>query len=232
MALWPTTTTGIKARISSYRRILRQEYETFGMWGDGYGKRLWLFHLYFLLRKDDEARAYLDWYRTTFPDDGGDAGQLLCWALILHRLGSEDEAVYRFVQAIDERLPVVAEVVDDLHAPYGIWGEELWRMYRVDEVIIAAMTAEERNWLRDIWRSPAIALMRERHVANGRAFVAAKTREEREVLSKAGMELVESFKPAEIQPLSTGGSWLTSGRRRARRSGRKVIGTTPDIWRR
>lgn len=95
MAAWPTTPQAIKARISSYRRILRQEFTPGSYGGDGRGRRFLLFSLYYQLREDEEARSYLDWYRTTFPDDHGHAESFLCWALILHRLGREDEALYR-----------------------------------------------------------------------------------------------------------------------------------------
>lgn len=230
MASWPTSPSAIRARISSYRRILRQEAAVPGGFGDGYGKRYWLFYLYFLLRDDDAARAYIDWYRATFPNDIGDAGQFVCWALILHRLGREDEAIYRFVQAIDEKLPVVADLVDDLHAPYGIWGEELWEMYRVDADIRRAMSDEERAWLSSTWKSTAVVAMRERRIADGRAFAAATTREQREALSKEGRTLVEAFKPKEMPPLSAGMNWLAGGRTSAKRSSRKVIRTTPEIW--
>ncbi len=58
MTAWPTTPQAIKARISSYRRILRQEAASPGGFGDGRGKRFLLFTLYFQLREDDEARAW------------------------------------------------------------------------------------------------------------------------------------------------------------------------------
>jgi hypothetical protein len=232
MAAWPTSPKAIKARIASYRRILRQEHYAHGMWGDGYGKRYWLFHLYFQLREDTEVRAYTDWYRANFPDDIGEASSLVCWALILHRLGREDEAIYRFVQAIDEKLPVVADLVGDLHAPYGIFGEDLWQFYRVDATVVAAMTDEERAWLHSTWWSPAVTAMRKKRIANGRAFAAATTREERVALSKEQDALVQAFRPKEIPPLSAGTNWLETGRQSAKRSSRKVINTTPDIWKR
>lgn len=79
------------------------------MWGDGYGKRLWLFPLYFLLRDDDEARPFIDWYATTFPNDIYEVSQCLCWALILHRLGRDDEAVYRLVRACGQITQIPGE---------------------------------------------------------------------------------------------------------------------------
>lgn len=233
MAPWPTTAKAITARIASYRRILRQEAASPGGFGDDRGRRFLLFALYFQLREDTEIRAYIDWFRATFSESHGHAESFLCWALILHRLGREDEAVYRFVEAIEENLPVVAEVVDDLQAPYGIWGEELWELYRVDETVVAAMTDEERAWLRNTWRSPAVTAMRRRHVALGRALVTEPVGTQRSAVLTEQRALPQSFCPKEMPPLSAGADWLTGGRAPSKpRSTRKLIRTTPDFWKR
>jgi hypothetical protein len=232
MTAWPTTPQAIKARISSYRRILRQEAASPGGFGDGRGKRFLLFTLYFQLREDDEARAYIDWYRATFPEDHGHAESFLCWALILRRLGREDEAVYRFIQAIDDNLPVVADVVGDLQAPYGIWGEDMWQVYRVDASVIDAMTAEEHAWLRSTWRLPAVVAMRERYIAIGRALVTEPVGAHRSALVREQSALARAFMPQEMPPLAKGTDWLTGGRVATKRGSRKVIRTTPETWRR
>ena len=233
MAPWPTTPKDIKARIASYRRLLRQEAASPGGFGDDRGRRFLLFSLYFQLREDIEVRAYIDWYRATFSEDDGHAESFLCWALILHRLGREDEAIFRFVQAINENLPVVAEVVGDLQSPYGIWGEELWQIYRMDETVIADMTAEERAWLRSTWRSPAVIAMRQQYVALGQELVTEPVGTHRSAILTEQRRLPQAFWPQEMPPLSSGASWLTGGRAPSKpRSSRKVIRTSPDIWRR
>lgn len=232
MTAWPTTPQAIKARISSYRRILRQEAASPGGFGDGRGKRFLLFTLYFQLREDDEARAYMDWYRVTFPEDHGHAESFLCWALILRRLGREDEAVYRFVQAIDNNLPVLADVVGDLHAPYGM-GEEIWQAYRVVSPVIDAMIAEEHVWLRSAWRSPAVVAMRERYIAIGRALITEPVGASRSALVREQSALARAFMPKKMPPLAAGADWLLNRRVAASpRSNRKVIRTTPETWQR
>lgn len=235
MALWPTTAKGLKARISSYRRTLRQEYETFGMWGDGYGKRLWLFHLYFLLRDDDEVRTYIDWYVATFPDDIYEVSQCVCWALILHRLGRDDEAVYRLARGIRENLPAVAKVVGDYRGPYGIWGEEVMGLSDVDSQIIEAMTNEERHWLVATWRSPTIRDMRERFVVLGRNVATMPVGPQRSAMLDEQWGLARKLCPAEMPALSAGGhdAWLMVGKRATRATrGGAVIRTPPELWQR
>jgi len=230
MTSWPTTPQAIKARIVSYRRILRAEFAADPYSRDGYGKRYWLFPLYFLLRKDDEARSYLDWYRVNFPNDIGEVSSFVCWALILHRLGHEDEAIYRFIQAVDENLPAVAKVVGDYHGPYGMRGEEVLHFHDLDAQLISAMTADEQAWLRSTWRLPAVAAMREQHFANRRAWAAATTQAQREALWSEQQAVVAAFKPSGMPPLSTGTDWLTAGRPSTKRSSKKVIRTTPETW--
>lgn len=235
MALWPTTTKGLRARIASYRRGLRDEYERFGLWGDGYGKRLWLFHLYFLLRDDDEARSFIDWYAATFPNDGHEVCQCVCWALILHRLGREDEAVYRLVRGIEKNLPAVAKVVGDDQGPYGIWGEEVMGLDWIDSQVVEAMTDEERQWLVTSWWSPAVRAMRKRYVALGRSLVALGVGTQRSAALEEQHRLVQAFCPAQMRPLSTDGteSWLMAGKRAMRAvRGEMVIRTSPELWRR
>lgn len=234
MAIWPTTPTAIRARIASYRRILRQEFKPGTYGGDGYGKRYWLFMLYFLLREDDEVRSYIDWYTDKFPDDIGHVGQFVCWALILRRLGREDEAVYRFVLAIDENLPAVAKIVGDYQGPFGIAGEEMLFIHDLDGQILAAMAGDERAWLHRTWHSPPVAALRERLLTNARVYAAATTQAQREALSLADHALVESFRPAVMPPLSAGpaSAWLAPRRSTPRSRLGTVIRTTPDVWRR
>ncbi|MBA2480335.1 MAG: hypothetical protein H0V44_06715 [Planctomycetes bacterium] len=235
---YPTTKPGIRARIASYRRLLRQEFAEFGRYGDGYGKRWWLFHLYFLLGEEADVRAYLDWYARMFPDDGGEVGQRLCWALILRRFGREDEALYRFVQAIDENLPAVAKVVGDSQAPYGMWGEHeemIRELYEVPSEVVQAITADERRWLVASWHSPAVAAMRHRTIAIGRALVTTTVREKRVALLNQQRALIQAFKPADMPPLSSDASkhsWLSGApssaqKRPRRKAALPTVGSSP-----
>jgi hypothetical protein len=227
---FPTDKSKIRSRIASYRRILRREFESPTGFGDGYGKRLWLFPLYFLLGEETDVRDYIDWYRGQFSDDHGEVGQFMCWALILRRLDRTDEALYRFVQAIDDNLPAVAKVVGDSHAPYGMFGEEVLDLNWVDEDVVGAMTTDERRWLVTSWHSPAVTAMRERVVAIGRALVDAQGHKDRGALLDEQRGLVAAFRPAEMGALGRLG-WLI-GRSRERKSKGRVISTTPDVWRR
>ena len=188
-----------------------------------------LFCLYFQLKEDADVRAYLDWYTTEFPDDSGEVTQLICRALILRRLGREDEALYRFVQAIDENLPAVALLVGDSQAPYGIWGEEVMGLSDMPDEVTQAMSADEKQWLVTSWHSPAVTAMRQRRIALGKDLVVTSEYDKRSAISKRLGALVEAFKPAEIQrySIADSGSWLTAGRSSTQG---KVIKPPPGFW--
>lgn len=119
-----------------------------GAYHDGYGKRLWLFHLYFLLGHLDEAATYMAWYEAEFFRDAGEEAQLL-WALLLHRMGRDDEARYQLARAFD-RNPVFLNTVaagDD--QPYNIWSEDVMAMRasQVPQEVLDAITHDEYAWL-------------------------------------------------------------------------------------
>jgi hypothetical protein len=104
-------------------------------------------------------------------------------------------------------------------------------MYRVDETVRAAMTTEERAWLRSTWRSPAVTAMRRRHVALGQALVTEPVGTQRSAVLREQRALTQAFGPKEMPPLSARTDWLTGGRAPSKpRSTRKVIRTSPNFW--
>jgi len=234
MSTWPTTRSGIRARITTYRRSLAREAGTAGGFGDGYGKRYWLFMLYFLLREDTAARSYMDWYRATFPDDCGEAMSSLCWALLLFRLHRPDEARYRFIQAMECSIPVVATIADDYRGPYGVWNEELPFAHQVDQQIVAAMTEEERTWIRQLWRDSAIRTVCERRVAYERALPLERDPAVRERLVTDHRAFVMGHSPPPLLALSPPGTppWLVPipGRSAADLQREKIIRLTAHSW--
>ncbi len=76
----------IRAKIRKYERLLAKEKSEFGIYSDGYGKRLLLGPLYLFLGDLDAALTHFSWFELEFPDDG-EPGQLLCWTLVLLRSG-------------------------------------------------------------------------------------------------------------------------------------------------
>jgi tetratricopeptide (TPR) repeat protein len=92
MADFPQDPTKIRARIRRSERALRREQASYGFLNDGGGKRYLLGPLYLLLGDTADALQSFAWFAQTFPDDGGDPAQYLCWILALYRAGDLKQA--------------------------------------------------------------------------------------------------------------------------------------------
>ena len=90
----------IRQRIRRYERKLRLEKDEFGWYSDGAGKRYFLGPLYLLMNDLAGAIESFDWFEKEFPDDGGDPGHRLCWALALHLSGRTEAAERKLQQAM------------------------------------------------------------------------------------------------------------------------------------
>jgi tetratricopeptide (TPR) repeat protein len=88
----PHDSAQIRARIRRYERALAKEKRQYGAYDDGAGKRHLIGPLYLLMGDLDGALRSFAWFEREFPDDSGDAGQFLCWALALRRSGDSDGA--------------------------------------------------------------------------------------------------------------------------------------------
>ena len=87
MTDFPTNNKGLKQRISSYRRSLTKEKQAHNFINDSYGKRYLLFCRYFLFSDHKKSQEYFDWHEKEFSVDADDPIQLLCWAIMLFRMG-------------------------------------------------------------------------------------------------------------------------------------------------
>ena len=101
MSDFPTDPKKLRARIRSYERKLRQEKQEYGgVYDDSYGKRYLLCPLYLMAGDLKGCLESLAWFEREFPDDGGEHGQCLCWALALYRAGKTTEAERKLRQAM------------------------------------------------------------------------------------------------------------------------------------
>ena len=92
----------IRERIRRYERKIQREKDVLGRVRDGAGKRLLLGPLYMLMGDLDGALRSFKWFEEEFPDDCGDPGQGLCWALALYHSGQKEAAARKLRQADDE----------------------------------------------------------------------------------------------------------------------------------
>lgn len=107
--------------IRRYERSLAAEKAEIGVYGDGAGKRYLLARLYLVIGDLEGALDSFEWYDEEFPDDSGDAGHYLCWALALYR--GEDQAAARtkLGQAMLKNLYIIPALLDEPIDRLDIW---------------------------------------------------------------------------------------------------------------
>ena len=111
----------IRERIRRYQRKLRAEKARFGMIHDGAGKRYLVGPLFLLLGDLDNALSCFCWFEAEFPDDCGEPGHHLCWALALYRGGDHEAAACRLRQAMLMNLYLVPRLLRQKIARIEMW---------------------------------------------------------------------------------------------------------------
>ncbi|WP_028975451.1 tetratricopeptide repeat protein [Spirochaeta cellobiosiphila] len=86
----PKTPKGISNRITKIRSQLSAFKLEYGGHDDSGGAR---YYLYFLLGENRRSSEYLRWFQNEFPDDSDEPFALLCWTLILHRMGKDGDLI-------------------------------------------------------------------------------------------------------------------------------------------
>ncbi len=155
-----------KDKLRRYERLLAKEKAMYGAYDDSSGKRYALGPLYMLLGDVEGALKSFAWFDFEFPDDCGDMGQYVCWALALHRAGRIDEAERKLRQAMLLRPTVFARV-------FG----QPWAALSVDEAG-DAMDADEAEQISaeymGIWSAVELAWAVDRY--RGAEFMAVRDR--------------------------------------------------------
>ncbi len=165
----------LKARIRSYERKIRREYEETGYYGDGYGKRYLLGSLYMLLGDLEGAVKYFEWYEATFPHDIGEPSHYLCWALVLYRSGDVERAVKKLRRPMLSNLYLIPHLIDDAWEELDIWHnsnmEEPDYLQYIPAEFFSLWDEEALQWVRETYHSPEMAEVRERYIDIERQLV-------------------------------------------------------------
>ena len=183
---FPKNEKALEKRISSYRNALLKEKKQFGYVNDGAGKRYLLFSLYFVLNNMEQAQYYLQWYENEFSDDVGEPIQLLCWALILKRLGKDAEARKKLAETMLSNLYIIPKVLGKEIAEYDIWhfssdGDIDYFDYMPREAI-AALTEAEIQWISQEYESLDFRRIRKRFIEIFHKLQSLKNVDERKKL--------------------------------------------------
>jgi hypothetical protein len=172
--LFPKDPKKIRARIRRYERALRKEYEETGFYSDGYGKRFLLGPLYLLMDDLEGALRSFAWYEETFPDDGGDPMQLLCWTLALYRSGDLEAAAQKLRRAMFSNLYLIPRLLGLEQEELDIWhGSNIAELIHVEAIppeLFALWDEPALEWVRGTYNAPDFCQVRERYIAIHRAL--------------------------------------------------------------
>ena len=162
----PSDPKKLRARLRSYERKLAKEKRDFQHIRDGAGKRYFLGPLYMLLGDLEGAQRSLEWFEEEFPDDCGDPGQYLCWALALRRAGQLDKAESKLRGAMFENRYVLPKLLGLDPDEVGIVAEEdglaLMYLEGIPNAYYSLWTDDELEWAAELFGSRRWASLRAR----------------------------------------------------------------------
>lgn len=148
---------------------MRKEERIYGQISDGAGKRFVLFELFFLIDDNAESKEYIEWYQEKFPEDSWGPIQLLPWALILYRMEQRLEARRKLAQLMLSNLYFIPKIIGvEVREHTDVWHASNleWPSYFdcVIPEVLEHITAEEREWMSQMYHSVEFTKVRERYI--------------------------------------------------------------------
>ena len=194
---FPQNEKALEKRISSYRNALLKEQKQFGYVNDGAGKRYLLFSLYLVLNNLEQVQYYLSWYENEFSDDVGEPIQMLCWALILKRLGKNAEARRKLAETMLSNLYIIPKVLGKEIAAYDMWHSssdaDINYIDYMPREVIAALTEAEIQWISQEYDSLDFRHFRKRYIEIYDQLQGLKNMDERKKLLAESHTLLDGL---------------------------------------
>jgi len=135
---------------------------------DSGGVRYLLGPMYLLLGDNAGAVKSFNWFEATFPDDSGEPGFWLCWALALFRAGKNEAATRRLRQAMLSNLYLIPYLLGQPQAAYNIWHSSNWKqpdyMQYIPPELFALWDNEARQWAAAQYDGPELTAVRNRYI--------------------------------------------------------------------
>lgn len=164
----PDSEKSLKQRISGYKSSLNKEKREHGFISDGAGKRYTMFPLHLLLDDSKKSEQYIQWYESEFPDDSGEPIQLLCWSIILKRLGKDKEAKHKTVELMLSNLYLIPKLIGKKTSKHNMWHssncEEIEYLDYLPQQVIDSIRNDELMWLEDQFDSFEFKRIRKRYI--------------------------------------------------------------------
>jgi hypothetical protein len=168
MSQFPKRPKTIQERIKRYERELRKEQKDFGFIDDGAGKRYLLGPLYMLLGDNAGAIKSFRWFAKTFPNDGGDPAQYLCWTLALYRAGDLEAATQKLGQTMLSNLYLIPHLFGLDQPVLDMWHasnlEQKEFVAYIPAELFALWDEAALQWANDVYHGPKLAQVRERYI--------------------------------------------------------------------
>jgi hypothetical protein len=158
----------IRQRLRRYERKLEAEKREYGDIRDGAGKRYLLGPLYLIIGELDGALESFRWFEEECPDDSGEPGQYLCWALALYQSGNHEAAALKLRQTMLMNLYVIplllGERIERIDMWHGSnWDEPTYLQYIPPEYF-ALWNGKARKWAADLYRSEEFQALAARYI--------------------------------------------------------------------
>lgn len=194
---FPENEKALEKRISSYRNALLKEKKQFGYVNDGGGKRYLLFSLYLVLNNLEQAQYYLSWYENEFSDDVAEPIQLMCWAVVLKRLGKNAEARKKLAETMLLNLYIIPKILGKEITAYDFWhsssNADIDYFEYMPREVISALTEAEIQWISLEYESKDFLRIRERFIEIYRQLQGLKDMDERKRLLAESHTLLDSL---------------------------------------
>ena len=193
---FPKTLKGLSNRITKIRTYLSETKREYGWLDDSGGLRYELAYLYFLLDDNRRSSEYMRWFDREFPDDTGEPFQLLCRALMLHRMKKTTEAEKFFVKTMCSNIYMVPSLLDmkieyeEIHHSID-WAEPGY-VTNMPDRLRAAITPEDTTWIRDTYHSMRIQEIQAQYLEIEKQLVILPPGEKRKALVTQKFKLAKA----------------------------------------
>lgn len=164
ISIAPMSQTAPEHRIRRYERLLQKEINEFGQISDGYGKRYLLGSLYLLLGDTAGALAHYEWFEAMFPENRGHPMHLLCWSLVLYRVGQPAAAATKLRQLVTDNRYVLPRLLSGetpvLDLEVEVHPGEVFTFEDVPTELYALWDEKALTWAQTVYDSPEVCQLR------------------------------------------------------------------------
>ena len=192
----PKTPKGLSNQITKIRSELSAFKREHDFIHDRSGARYYLFYLYFLLGDNHRSSEYIRWYEKEFSDDANEPTQLLCWALILHRMGKAGD--YRLAETMLSNIYLIPHILGGKMAKADMWHSnsdaDPEYLEWIPTEIIEAITAEDKSWIEGLYFSEKFQQILNRHIEINHLLQTTPIGERRSALVEEEFSLLDEWR--------------------------------------